>query len=488
MFYGAFPPEFNSGRMYTGPGAESLVAAATAWENLATELQSTASSYSSVISSLTTGPWVGPSSLAMAAAAAPYVAWMQQTAAQAAQTAAQATEAATAYETAFAAHVPPPVIAANRALLAQLVATNLFGQNTAAIAATEAQYSEMWAQDAMAMDTYFASSATASNKLAEFSPAPQTTNAAGTAMQAAALTTASNTAAGNVASTVTQAASTTGATGPLAGLADLATAYQTFWTNLLNTIPGGASFYTAMYNAVKVPLGLTTTFNDIGLADQLPGVAVAQVRPTRRLRRAPERRAGRGARGVGLQPGHTVQRDQPDGGFCAWHLGGGVDGSAELGLGHPGHQDGGRRLVGCRARGRAGGRARRGKPVQFDGDGRDAGQRPGLRGSHRGPGRYSQPDDPDQRPQRQAIAGTTEASGRTDIGEARKRAAPHRRPRGSRQPCSSNWRRNPASTRCTSKRATSPKSCPRMRSWDRGQRHSVCCSDLSDRDPAWSQR
>ncbi|GLE53913.1 hypothetical protein ATCCBAA256_34750 [Mycobacterium montefiorense] len=42
MFYGAFPPEFNSGRMYSGPGAESLVAAATAWENLAAELQSTA--------------------------------------------------------------------------------------------------------------------------------------------------------------------------------------------------------------------------------------------------------------------------------------------------------------------------------------------------------------------------------------------------------------------------------------------------------------
>ncbi len=106
----------------------------------------------------------------MASAAAPYVAWMHQTAAQAAQTAAQATEAATAYETAFAAHVPPPVIAENRALLAQLVATNLFGQNTAAIAANEAQYSEMWAQDAMAMDTYFVSSATASNKLTAVQP------------------------------------------------------------------------------------------------------------------------------------------------------------------------------------------------------------------------------------------------------------------------------------------------------------------------------
>ena len=44
--------------------------------------------------------------------------------------------------------VPPAVVAANRAQLATLVATNVFGQNTPAIAATEAQYAEMWAQDA----------------------------------------------------------------------------------------------------------------------------------------------------------------------------------------------------------------------------------------------------------------------------------------------------------------------------------------------------
>ena len=37
----------------------------------------------------------------------------------------------------FAATVPPPVIAANRALLAMLIATNFLGQNTPAIAATE---------------------------------------------------------------------------------------------------------------------------------------------------------------------------------------------------------------------------------------------------------------------------------------------------------------------------------------------------------------
>jgi PPE-repeat protein len=272
MFYGAFPPEFNSGRMYAGPGAESLLAAAAAWDDLATELQSTASSYSSVVANLTGGPWIGPSSLSMAAAVAPYVAWMQGTAAQAHEAAMQATAAAAAYQTAFAAHVPPPVIAENRALLAQLLATNLFGQNTAAIAANEAQYSEFWAQDGAAMDTYLASSATASNSLTPFTEPPQTTNAVGTTMQAAAVSQATSTSAGNVVSNLARNATTTSSTytGPLAWLAQLASDYNSFWTQLLNTVPGGATFYTAMYNAVKVPLGLTTQFNDIGLLTNFP--------------------------------------------------------------------------------------------------------------------------------------------------------------------------------------------------------------------------
>ena len=53
------------------------------------------------------------------------------------------------------------MIAANRTQLASLVATNIFGQNTPAIAANEAQYGEMWAQDATAMYGYAANSAAA---------------------------------------------------------------------------------------------------------------------------------------------------------------------------------------------------------------------------------------------------------------------------------------------------------------------------------------
>jgi PPE-repeat protein len=317
MFYGAFPPEFNSGRMFSGPGEGSLVAAATAWANLATELQSTASAYSSVLSSLTGGPWVGPSSLAMASAAAPYVAWMQQTAAQAAQTAAQATEAATAYETAFAATVPPPVIAENRALLAQLVATNLFGQNTAAIAANEAQYSDMWAQDAVAMDTYFASSATASNNLTEFSPAPQTTNTAGPAMQATAVSTAASTPATNVANAVSSAATTTlPYSGPFSLPANLAYLYQTFMTNLFNTVPGGAAFYTGMYNAVKVPLGLTTQYNDIGLLINFPLSQWLKFAPPAAYGALPKDALGAGLGALGFGRGTLYSAISPAAGFA----------------------------------------------------------------------------------------------------------------------------------------------------------------------------
>ncbi|HWS92686.1 MAG TPA: PPE family protein, partial [Mycobacterium sp.] len=186
MDFGALPPEINSGRMYAGPGAGSMLAAAAAWNGLAAELESAASSYGSVISALTSGPWVGPSATAMATAVAPYIAWMSATAAQAELAASQAQAAAAAYAAAFAATVPPPEIAANRALLMLLTATNFFGQNTAAIAATEAQYAEMWAQDAAAMYGYAGSSAAATAAVTPFTAAPQTTNGAGLAAQAAA--------------------------------------------------------------------------------------------------------------------------------------------------------------------------------------------------------------------------------------------------------------------------------------------------------------
>ncbi|MFZ1162713.1 PPE family protein [Mycobacterium sp.] len=190
--FGAFPPEVNSAKMYAGPGSTSMLSSATAWNGLASELRSQAANYASIVSNLTGDSWRGQASTAMAAAAAPYTAWMNTTAAQAEQTASQAMAAAAAYEAAFGMTVSPPVIVANRTQLATLVATNLLGQNGPAIAATEAQYGQMWAQDAAAMYGYAAQSATAS-KVPSFSTAPQTTAPGALAGQAAAATQAAGT-------------------------------------------------------------------------------------------------------------------------------------------------------------------------------------------------------------------------------------------------------------------------------------------------------
>ncbi|EUA07530.1 PPE family protein [Mycobacterium kansasii 732] len=204
MVYGALPPEINSGRMYAGPGAGSMLAAAGAWDGLAVELTSAAIAVESVVIGLISGPWLGATVTMMAAATTPYVSWLKATAAQAEQAAGQAKEAAAAYECAHAMTVHPALVAANRAQLAVLVATNLLGQNSPAIAATESQYGEMWAQDAAAMYGYVAASSAATS-LTLFTPPPPTANPAGLVSQAAAVGQAGgNSAATNVATALSE--------------------------------------------------------------------------------------------------------------------------------------------------------------------------------------------------------------------------------------------------------------------------------------------
>jgi PPE-repeat protein len=202
--FGLLPPEVNSGRMYSGPGPGPLLAAAEAWDSLASDLGFASAGYGSTLSELTSGSWTGPTSSAMMAAVTPYVDWLSTTAAQAEETANQARAAVAAYEAAFTMTVPPPAIAANRSLLMALIATNFFGQNTPAIAATEALYVEMWAQDAAAMYSYAAASATASQVTPFVAPA-QTANQDGVSNQADAVAKAAATPASHAA-TVAQSA------------------------------------------------------------------------------------------------------------------------------------------------------------------------------------------------------------------------------------------------------------------------------------------
>ena len=166
MNFSVLPPEINSARMYVGAGSGPMLAAAAAWDGLATELGSAASSFGSVTSGLAGGSWQGPASAAMIAAAAPYLGWLGGAAALAQGAAQQARAVGAAYEAALGATVHPLTVGASRTNFVQLVASNLFGQNAPAIAATEAHYEEMWAQDVAAMAGYHAGASAAAAQVA----------------------------------------------------------------------------------------------------------------------------------------------------------------------------------------------------------------------------------------------------------------------------------------------------------------------------------
>lgn len=243
--FAALPPEINSARMYAGPGSGPMLAAAAAWNTMGAEMRSAAAAYGSVVTELTGSGWLGPSSMSMLAATAPYLAWLNITAMQAEQASGQAFAAASAFESAFAMTVPPPVIAANRAQLAMLLATNVLGQNTPAIAATEAQYAEMWAQDAGAMNSYASASSTAS-ELAPLAAPPSTANTDGVVAQANTLAQVARTPVGSVQSALSSSGGGTSSTGSLSSyLAGLLSGSN---NSAFGTFTNGNFFSTAVVN------------------------------------------------------------------------------------------------------------------------------------------------------------------------------------------------------------------------------------------------
>jgi PPE-repeat protein len=193
MEFTTLPPEVTSALIHSGPGAESLIAASAAWQQLGTNLEDSAEAYAAALSSLAE-TWHGPSSTAMLQAVQPYVTWMQTTAQQAQQTASSVMAAAAAFNSVSATVVPTAEVAANRVRLAQLLATNGFGRNLPAIAETEAQYQTMWANNSAAMSRYQAASAQATT-LPQFTSPASTTNPTGQAAQTGAVSAANSSAA-----------------------------------------------------------------------------------------------------------------------------------------------------------------------------------------------------------------------------------------------------------------------------------------------------
>jgi PPE-repeat protein len=220
----ALPPEVTSALMHSGPGAASLIEASAAWQRVGTELDNSVSTYTSVVSALAES-WTGPSSAAMIQALQPYITWLRTTALQSQQMASSAQAAATAFTAARSEVVPLATVNANRTRLAQLVATNRFGSNLPAIAATEDDYQAMWATNSAAMTRYQAASIQAT-ELPGFSAPPAIADPAGTAAQATAAPAATATSAqSTIGDFLTSILSTPGGFNPNAGWFGLANTY-----------------------------------------------------------------------------------------------------------------------------------------------------------------------------------------------------------------------------------------------------------------------
>jgi len=264
MSFSLIPPEINSALMFSGAGSGPLLEASAAWNSLATDLESTATQYQTLVTNLVTGSWLGPSSAQMASATAPYIAWLQGTAATAAQTGAQAQAAAGAYQSAYASMVPLPVIEANRTELATLVSNNFLGQNTGAIATNEAEYLDMWIQDALTMDTYQVNSQAASALPAQ-SAAPQV--ASGAVPAAAAAATPASSSSSVITGLLGDVADLFGATSA-GGPSDLTAAGLTTWLGTVATavsanpsaalLPVQATYYMGMLGSTPARMFMSS--------------------------------------------------------------------------------------------------------------------------------------------------------------------------------------------------------------------------------------
>jgi PPE-repeat protein len=256
MEFITLPPEITSALIHSGPGAETLIDASAAWQQLGTNLEDSAENYGTALSSLSER-WQGPSSAAMVRAVEPYLAWLQTTAQQCQQTAASAMAAAVAFSSVRAAVVPTAHVTANRMQLVQLLTTDRFGSNLPAIAENEAQYQTMWGDNSAAMSRYQAASAQATT-LPQFTSPASTTNPTGMAAQASAVAAAAT-------------GATSAQTDPISSILAALEAYFSFTNNSNAAIGPNANLWNTIFSS-GFPINLLSYLAQNQSAQALQGV------------------------------------------------------------------------------------------------------------------------------------------------------------------------------------------------------------------------
>lgn len=147
------PAEYISNIIYEGPGADSLFFASGQLRELAYSVETTAESLEDELDELQEN-WKGSSSDLMADAAGRYLQWLTKHSRQILETAYVIDFLAYVYEETRHKVVPPATIANNREEVHRLIASNVAGVNTPAIAGLDAQYDQYRAQNIAVMNDY----------------------------------------------------------------------------------------------------------------------------------------------------------------------------------------------------------------------------------------------------------------------------------------------------------------------------------------------
>lgn len=174
----ALPPEINSANIYAGPGPDSMLAAAVKWRNILPEMYYASESFRQILEKLQE-QWASPSATQVANAAMAFQRWLVALAQHIDRTSNLAFRLVDAYHHAHEMTVHPNAIAWNRVQLQQLMVTDLFGENAAAIAALEEQYQRFWVVDVEVIETYANEVRKALSRLTPWKPPPPITNTAG---------------------------------------------------------------------------------------------------------------------------------------------------------------------------------------------------------------------------------------------------------------------------------------------------------------------